>query len=112
MPRFVVLEHDYPDLHWDLMLESGEMLMTWSLLPQPFGEFRCPAKRLPDHRKRYLDYEGKVSGGRGSVRRVDAGTFDLLGERRFLLHGAVFIGVLEFQEDFCRFQPFETGLKH
>ena len=105
VPRFVVLEHDYPDVHWDLMLESvaesDEALATWSLAPQPLspGGFRCPAKRLPDHRKRYLDYEGEVAGSRGSVRRVDAGTFDRLDERRFLLHGTVFAGVLEFKAD-------------
>ena len=107
MPRFVVLEHDHPNLHWDLMLESGEMLATWSLQPQAPGAFQCPAKRLPDHRKRYLDYEGEVANGRGSVCRVDAGTFGQLDERRFLLHGSVFVGTLEFQADFCRFQPSE-----
>lgn len=29
---------------------------------------------LPPHRRAYLTYEGPVSGGRGVVRRVDAGT--------------------------------------
>lgn len=28
---------------------------------------------LPPHRRHYLSFEGPVSGGRGSVRRVDAG---------------------------------------
>ena len=101
MPRFVVLEHDHPDVHWDLMLESEETLATWSLPPMalPIGEFQCPAKRLPDHRKRYLDYEGPVSDGRGTVRRIDAGTFERLDERRFRLNGSVFAGVLEFHSD-------------
>ena len=26
MPRYVVLEHDFPTLHWDLMLEFGSVL--------------------------------------------------------------------------------------
>ena len=101
MPRFVVLEHDYPDVHWDLMLESGEKLEAWSLPPHtlPLGAFRCLAKRLPDHRSRYLDYEGEISDGRGSVQRIDAGIFDRLSEQRFLLRGAVFTGVLEFYAD-------------
>ncbi len=30
--------------------------------------------RLADHRRRYLDYEGSLSGGRGRVRRVDVGS--------------------------------------
>ncbi len=29
---------------------------------------------LPPHRRRYLDYQGPVSGGRGGVLRVDRGT--------------------------------------
>ena len=31
----------------------------------------------PDHRLAYLDYEGPVSGGRGSVTRWDQGTYEL-----------------------------------
>jgi len=109
MPRFVILEHDRPDLHWDLMLESGDVLATWALPPQPFGEFRCSAKCLPDHRKCFLDYEGEVSGNRGSVRRIDAGNFQCLDKQRFLLHGTVFVGVLEFQMDSCEFHPSGTS---
>ena len=26
MPRYVILEHDHPVLHWDLMLEAGGVL--------------------------------------------------------------------------------------
>lgn len=29
-----------------------------------------------EHRRLYLDYEGPISGDRGSVRRVDAGTYE------------------------------------
>ena len=35
MPRFVILEHDYPELHWDLMLETAGALRTWRLLRPP-----------------------------------------------------------------------------
>ena len=28
VPRFVILEHDYPELHWDFMLEAGAVLKT------------------------------------------------------------------------------------
>ena len=34
------------------------------------------ATRNFDHRLIYLDYEGPISGGRGSVRRLDGGSFD------------------------------------
>lgn len=72
------------------MLEKGETLQTWALaeLPldwqsltatapsMPFAATNsCAAERLADHRLAYLEYEGPVSGGRGSVRRLDAGTY-------------------------------------
>ena len=95
MPRFVLLYHDWPShderpSHCDLMLEAGGVLRTWSLtlLPRDWAgttesavapEFAAtntvPAEQLADHRLEYLDYEGPVSGDRGSVRRLDAGTF-------------------------------------
>lgn len=77
MPRFVILEHDHPELHWDLMLESGAVLRTWRLAvpPRASGE-RIAAIALPDHRLAYLDYEGPVSGNRGTVTRWDAGCYE------------------------------------
>jgi hypothetical protein len=77
MPRFVILEHDRPELHWDLMLESGSALRTWRLAapPQTPGE-RIAATALPDHRLHYLDYEGPVSGNRGTVKRWDTGHYE------------------------------------
>ncbi len=72
MPRFVLLEHDHPYLHFDLMLEVGSVLWTWRLTAVP-AEAPVEGTRLADHRLMYLDYEGPVSGGRGSVRRVDGG---------------------------------------
>jgi hypothetical protein len=76
MPRFVILEHDHPVLHWDLMLEAGPVLRTWRLAGEPAPGRAVPAEPIGDHRKLYLDYEGPVSGGRGSVRRWDAGEYD------------------------------------
>ena len=95
MPRFVLLLHECPNdrprpTHCDLMLESGESLQTWSLqqlprdwqalasvadFPVDVSSNNVEAERLADHRLTYLDYEGPVSGNRGSVRRLDAGTF-------------------------------------
>jgi hypothetical protein len=78
MPRFVVLTHDHPFLHWDLMLEQGGALRTWRLKKPPDAQGRIAAEALPDHRLAYLDYEGPVSGGRGTVERWDAGTYEVL----------------------------------
>ncbi len=76
MPRFVILEHDHPVLHWDLMLEAGGVLQTWRLAQAPELGRAIDAAALGDHRLAYLDYEGPVSGDRGTVCRWDAGTFE------------------------------------
>jgi len=76
--RFVILTHDHPQLHWDLMLEEAQSLRTWRLLAEPISANPIPAEALPAHRKHYLTYEGPVSGNRGTVARWDAGTYRLL----------------------------------
>jgi len=80
LSRFVVLFHAFPPRihltsHWDLMLEQDGRLLTWSLPESPEPGKTISAKRLPDHRIEYLDYEGPVSGDRGSVSRVLKGTY-------------------------------------
>ncbi|MCE9534099.1 MAG: hypothetical protein K8T89_23720 [Planctomycetes bacterium] len=78
MPRFVILEHDHPVLHWDLMLEWGETLRTWRLAAPPELGKAVAAEPSFDHRLIYLDYEGPISGNRGNVRRWEAGSYRLL----------------------------------
>jgi hypothetical protein len=77
MPRYVILEHDHPRLHWDLLLEDGDHLRGWRLAEAPRTGGAIAAEAMPDHRMIYLDYEGPVRGGRGEVRRWDAGEFTL-----------------------------------
>lgn len=63
------------------MLEQAEALATWQFAEDPAALHAgaiLPARRLPDHRKAYLTLEGPVSGDRGSVRQVHAGTCHLL----------------------------------
>ena len=77
--RYVVLRHDgIDDPHYDLMFESpsGGGLATWRSTSWPI-EQRTPVVKLPDHRLDYLDYEGPVSGNRGTVIRVARGTYHL-----------------------------------
>jgi hypothetical protein len=74
--RYVILRHDgIPEPHFDLMFEQEER-------PE-LTTFRSPAwpivgpthvVKLADHRPAYLDYEGPISGERGHVKRVAAGT--------------------------------------
>src|SRR5947209_5640197 len=77
-PRFVILEHDHPFLHWDLMLEKGDVLRTWRLPALPAPGRKIAATYLAEHRRLYLDYEGPVSPGRGRVVRWDGGTYSVL----------------------------------
>jgi hypothetical protein len=78
MPRFVILEHDHPVLHWDLMLEAGDALKTWRLAAPPTAGHTIAAVYLAEHRREYLDYEGPVSRGRGSLKRWDRGVYAAL----------------------------------
>lgn len=75
MPRFVILSHDWPSPHLDFLLEAGPVLRAWRLLGEPAPGTDVPAEPNFDHRFVYLDYEGPLSGGRGSVARWDAGDF-------------------------------------
>ncbi len=78
MPRFVVLRHESPrGLHWDFMLQTGTALATWALPEPPDAAETMLVEALPDHRLAFLDYEGRISGGRGSVTRWDGGTYVL-----------------------------------
>lgn len=70
------------------MLEADGVLATWELaaLPAVWAEklkvaqhaLESPilATRLTDHRLAYLDYEGLVSGNRGTVVRIASGSFE------------------------------------
>jgi hypothetical protein len=76
MPRYVILEHDHPVLHWDFMLEAGDVLRTWRLDQPPQSGQRVAASPSFDHRLLYLDYEGPLSGNRGRVVQWDRGEYE------------------------------------
>ncbi len=79
--RFAILEHrTKQDVHWDFLLEWNDVLRTWALERLPAPGLPIVAKKLPDHRKLYLDYEGPISSNRGSVRQWDCGTYHLLAK--------------------------------
>ncbi|WP_425614510.1 DNA polymerase ligase N-terminal domain-containing protein [Anatilimnocola sp. NA78] len=80
MPQFVILRHTLPAdseraSHFDLMLESGETLLTWAIAELP-TKVPTAAEELPPHRRAYLDYEGPVSNNRGTVKRIDRGVYE------------------------------------
>lgn len=74
---FVLLEHTTSEaVHWDFIIEvpGRELLPTWRLLQDPLQNAGdIPAELIADHPRHFLDYEGPVREGRGSVRRVDRG---------------------------------------
>jgi hypothetical protein len=82
--RCVILEHAHRGgRHFDWLFERPEPAglsppALWSgriaRPPRCWSELdRLMVQRLGDHRRRYLTAQGKLSGGRGRVRRVDTG---------------------------------------
>ena len=63
--------------HMDWMFEVDGKLWTWAtaVAEDLSADIQLTAERLPDHRLLYLEHEGKVSGDRGSVRRLVSGIF-------------------------------------
>ncbi len=84
MPRFAILIHDHPFLHWDLLVEQAGVLRSWRLLESPSrwllaaSPITLSAEAIADHRLPYLNYEGPVSRERGSVQRWDGGNVEWL----------------------------------
>lgn len=81
------------------MLEAAGALKTWAL-DQPIAPGVVqPARRLPDHRLAYLQFEGDVSDGRGTVHRIDRGTYQTLtceaSRVRIVLQGGHVTGEVE-----------------
>lgn len=83
------------------MLEANGVLRTWALTEAPDSPAArsgspIAAEALADHRRAYLDLEGPVSGGRGSVARCDGGEYRALewGADKVIvrLSGARFVG--------------------
>ncbi len=119
MPRLVILRHETPPgysrpAHFDLMLESGGALRTWACEALPAPGQAIAAEQLADHRLDYLDFEGAVSGSRGSVLRVAAGDYEVLEESeavlRVRLSGRQLQGVLTLVRDATSPQRFRISL--
>lgn len=79
----VLLRHELPDgtSHVDWMIapddmDGRELLVTFRVAGRvdelTAGE-RLAARRIGDHRRAYLTFEGPVSDGRGTVRRLAGG---------------------------------------
>jgi len=67
------------------MLEKEAVLRTWRLDRPPTQPGPIAAQAVADHRLAYLDYEGPVSGGRGTVQAFDRGEYSLLTDDRLII---------------------------
>jgi hypothetical protein len=97
MPQFVILTHCWPTPHWDYLVEAGGALRAWRLLAEPRAETDIPAEPNFTHRLLYLNYEGPLSGGRGTVARWDAGSCEWIADEpdrvEVAIHGAKLTGL-------------------
>jgi hypothetical protein len=77
MARFTISRHtgapEGKD-HFDLFLERGATLKSWRLRDTDFADV-APASEAPDHDLKYLTFEGKLTGNKGSVAVVETGTW-------------------------------------
>jgi len=95
--RFAVLSHDWPEPHFDLFLEAGSELLSWKLPTDFSPSHRSPIASGSPHRVIYLDYEGAVGGGRGTVARWDTGQFRWIEEgKRAEFFGRKLTGIYEW----------------
>lgn len=99
--RTVILRHHTPDgaWHYDWMLERcpGGPLRTFRIMERPDAPACGPfdAEPLPDHRSVYLEFEGEISGGRGSVERAASGVVVSMEEQPGTLRVRVAFGGVE-----------------
>ena len=101
--RFVVLEHRWEGVHWDFLVEDGPGLRTWAVDAPIVAGVDLPARGLAAHRRIYLEYEGPISGDRGTVRRWDAGLAWVEvwseGAVRLRVAGGQLVGVVDLVRD-------------
>jgi DNA ligase D-like protein (predicted 3'-phosphoesterase) len=100
-PRFVVQQHDATTLHFDLRLQSDEVLRSWAV---PRGPSLDPAVRrlaveVADHSLEAGEFEGVHAGatrGTGAVIVWDEGTIEDLRDEgdhlSFVLRGEKLAG--------------------
>lgn len=69
-------------VHWDLMLEAGNILETYRLPvpPEKISHQPVEAIKIFGHPIKFLIYEGSVNKGKGTVEIADSGTYQILSK--------------------------------
>ena len=94
--KFVIHYHFTDVNHFDFMLENEDSLLTWRIEADIFDDFRkgitVEALKINNHRKVYLQFQGPISCGRGYVKLIDSGNYELTDDDSFFLSGKKFCG--------------------
>ena len=97
--KFVIQKHSKAgQVHWDLMLEAGQVLETYRLAlpPEQLLKQITTAVRISDHSLKFLTYEGTVNKGAGTVEIAETGTYQVLSQnarcRQLQLDGKILKG--------------------
>lgn len=63
------------------MFDCGEHLETWASATcehlLQYDSIELPVEKLPDHRRRYLDFQGTLTENRGTVAREFEGNYEV-----------------------------------
>jgi len=79
--KFVIQQHSTAlGVHWDFMLELGDILQTYRLdkAPQQLIQNPANAVKIFDHPLKFLTYQGPVNKGRDSVCIIETGTYKMV----------------------------------
>lgn len=80
--KFVIQRHERQNepTHWDLMLESGDILETYraGVPPEQWGKGPIEVVKIFDHPLKFLTYQGSVNKGKGSVSIADYGNYRVI----------------------------------
>jgi len=105
MIRFAILKHTERPIsedHYDIVLEKfpGVDIKDGALVKfetiSDFTESSIKIKYMGMIDKKYLQYEGLVSGDRGRVERVDEGEYNYSGDHEIEFKGNLLNGIYSF----------------